>query len=151
MRRLPCAPRRESGMMLIEALVAILIFSIGILALVGLQATAVKQSTDARYRAEAAALASELIAEMWVSNRDPATLKTNFEGTAGSGGGLYAAWATRVGQVLPGATGVAAPTVVVDGAGTALPGSVFVTLTWLAPNEPATATPHSYVTRAVIR
>lgn len=151
MRTVSCAPRRESGMMLIEALVAILIFSIGILALVGLQATAVKQSTDARYRAEAASLASELIAEMWVSNRDPATLETNFEGAAGSGGGLYGNWATRVGTILPGATGAAAPTVVVDGAGTALPGSVFVTITWLAPNEPAGATPHRYVTRAVIR
>ena len=151
MRTVPFPARRESGMMLIEVLVAILIFSIGILALVGLQATAVKQSTDSRYRAEAAALASELIAEMWVSNRDPATLEANFEGAAGSGGARYAAWATRVGTILPGASGATAPSVAIDGAGTALPGSVLVTLTWLAPNEPAGATPHSYVTRTVVR
>ena len=68
----------QSGVILIEALVAILIFSVGILALVGLQATAIKQSTDARYRTEAAALANELIAEMWVSDRTTATLITNF-------------------------------------------------------------------------
>ena len=46
--------RRQGGFMLIEALIAILIFSIGILGIVGLQAAAVNQSTDARYRSEAA-------------------------------------------------------------------------------------------------
>ena len=86
MRKSTCAPRRESGMMLIEALVAILIFSIGILALVGLQATAVKQSTDARFRSDAAALTNDIIAEMWVSDRTTATLNANFAGSAGSGG-----------------------------------------------------------------
>jgi len=135
---------RQSGVILIEALVAILIFSIGILALVGLQATAIKQSTDARYRTEAAALANELIAEMWVSDRTTATLITNFA----TGGPLYTAWANRVAGVLPGGI---APTVTIDAAGTAIPGRVLVTVQWRAPNEPAGAAAHNYRTSAVIQ
>jgi type IV pilus assembly protein PilV len=44
--------------MLLEALIAILIFSFGILGLVGLQANAINLSTDAKYRADAALLAN---------------------------------------------------------------------------------------------
>lgn len=134
----------QSGVILIEALVAILIFSVGILALVGLQATAIKQSTDARYRTEAAALANELIAEMWVSDRTTATLITNFA----TGGPSYTAWANRVAATLPGGI---APTVTIDAAGTAIPGRVLVTVQWRAPNEPAGAAAHNYRTSAVIQ
>ena len=58
----------ERGVMLIEALVAILIFSIGILAVVGMQAVAIKDVTSAKYRNEAAFLAQELLAQMWTDN-----------------------------------------------------------------------------------
>ena len=135
---------KQTGVILVEALVAILIFSLGILALVGLQATAIKQSTDARYRTEAAALSNELIAEMWVSDRTTATLITNFA----TGGPRYAAWANRVAATLPGDI---APTVTIDAAGTAIPGRVLVTVEWRAPNEPASAAAHNYRTSAVIQ
>lgn len=134
----------QSGMILLESLVAILIFSIGILALVGLQATAIKQSTDARYRSEAAALANDLIAEMWVSDRTTGTLRANFA----TGGPNYNAWAAKVGVILPGAI---APAVTIDDAGTAYPGRVLVRLQWIAPNEPAAAAPHQYLASAMIR
>jgi len=62
------AQRSERGVMLIEALVAILIFSIGILAVVGMQAVAIKDVTSAKYRSEAAFLAQELLAQMWTDN-----------------------------------------------------------------------------------
>ena len=38
---------KQDGMMLLEGLIAILVFSLGILALVGMQGVAVKQVTDA--------------------------------------------------------------------------------------------------------
>ena len=47
----------QSGVMLLEALIGILIFSVGILAMVGMQAIAIRLSTDARDRAEASNLA----------------------------------------------------------------------------------------------
>ena len=71
-------------MILIESLLAILIFSLGILALVGLQAAAVKQSADAKYRTEAALLANEIIGQMWVSDRTTAVLQGNFNSPGGA-------------------------------------------------------------------
>ena len=61
------APRSRSsrfpqdGSALLEALVAILIFSFGVLGLVGILAASVRATNDARYRAEAANLANALI------------------------------------------------------------------------------------------
>lgn len=64
--------------MLLEALIAILIFSIGILAIVALQAVSIKLAGDAKYRSDAALLAEEMLAQMWVSDRTPATLSALF-------------------------------------------------------------------------
>jgi len=65
---------REAGVMLIEALIAILIFSIGILAVVGMQSVALKNVTESKHRSEAAFLAQELMAQMWIDqNINPGT------------------------------------------------------------------------------
>ena len=55
----------QSGVVLLEALIAILLFSMGVLAIVGLQATMVKNVADSKYRAEAGYLAQQKIGEMW--------------------------------------------------------------------------------------
>lgn len=139
--------RQQSGMVLIEALLAVLIFSLGILALVGLQATSVKQSADAKYRSEAALLVNEIIGQMWVSDRTTAVLEANFESP---GGAAYANWHARVGGILPGVGAAAnsptAPTITIDPAGIAT-----VTVFWNAPNEPAGTPVHQYVAVAQIR
>jgi Tfp pilus assembly protein PilV len=62
----------QDGSILLEALIAILLFSMGMLALAGVQAAAIKNAADAKYRAEASFLASQIIAQMWAEN--PATL-----------------------------------------------------------------------------
>ncbi len=136
-------------MILIESLLAILIFSLGILALVGLQAAAVKQSADAKYRTEAALLANEVIGQMWVSDRTTATLQANFNSP---GGAAYNNWLARVGGVLPGAA--ANPPNIAIGAD----GIASVTVYWVAPNETTTpllcsdGTPaHCYISIAQIR
>lgn len=54
-------------MMLIEALMAILIFSLGILGMVGVNALAVSSQSDAQYRTEANKFATQIINQMWVS------------------------------------------------------------------------------------
>lgn len=69
----------QGGVALLEALIAILIISFGILGIIGLQATSVSLTTDARYRVEAAAFAERLVAEMWVS--DPLTLPADYAWT----------------------------------------------------------------------
>lgn len=60
------AIKHQAGVMLIEALIGILVFSIGILALLGMQGAAIKNTTDAKYRSEAAYLASQIVGQMWV-------------------------------------------------------------------------------------
>lgn len=60
--------RRQRGFSMVEVLVAVFIFAVGVLGLVRLQASAVKMSTDARQRAEATFLADQLLARMLVSD-----------------------------------------------------------------------------------
>jgi type IV pilus assembly protein PilV len=137
----PDIAHHQSGMILIEALLAILIFSLGILALVGLQATAIKQSADAKYRTEAALLANEIIGQMWVSDRTTAVLQANFN----TGGTTYNNWLARVSGILPGAA-ANPPAIAIDAQGIAT-----VTVNWIAPNEPAGTPAHQYIAMAQIR
>jgi type IV pilus assembly protein PilV len=63
------AKNSQKGAVLLEALIAIAIFAMGILALVGLQATMLQNTTDAKYRADASYIAQQQIGRMWA---DPA-------------------------------------------------------------------------------
>ena len=62
MNRMKHSTQRQSGMTLIEVLVAILIFSFGLLGFVGLQARAIQFSTSAEDSNRAALLANEIAA-----------------------------------------------------------------------------------------
>jgi type IV pilus assembly protein PilV len=55
----------QQGVVLIEAMVAILLFSVGVLAVVGLQASMINNTSDAKYRADAAYIAQQHIGLMW--------------------------------------------------------------------------------------
>lgn len=76
---LPPFLRRQQGVMLLEALIGILIFSVGILAMVGMQAAAFSASADAKSRAEAAAFANQIISDIWmgVDRTSDASLTTS--------------------------------------------------------------------------
>ena len=62
--------RGERGSALIEVLVSLLLFSIGIVGLVRLLGTAVKDTGEIEYRAQAAALADEQVGLMWADRTD---------------------------------------------------------------------------------
>ena len=65
---------RQSGVMLIEALIGILIFAIGVLAVVGMQSQALRGAQDARYRTEAGQWANDLLTQIAVNvNRSSET------------------------------------------------------------------------------
>lgn len=67
-RQRPYRPARlQRGMFLIECLVAILLFAIGVLGIVGLNAFAVAAQSDAQYRGEAANLANRITQEAWLN------------------------------------------------------------------------------------
>lgn len=58
--------KQQRGSAMLEALIAVLIFSMGIIALMGLQAASIKNSIDAKYRADAAYFTNQIISRMWV-------------------------------------------------------------------------------------
>ena len=143
--------------MLVEALVAILVFSLGILGVVGMQARSVQMMSDATYRAQAAQHASELIAEMWTVN--PSRLAALYSSGTDPVGTRYAQWKGRIvsgSTALPGAS-ANLPTVTVTTTQTAYStnisfGSqtattVSVTVRWKAPGS---ETVGSYTTTAMI-
>lgn len=67
-RRLP--RKLEQGMALLEGLIAILIFSIGILSIVGLQAASLRHANDAKYRVDASFLANQALGAMWADREN---------------------------------------------------------------------------------
>ena len=121
------------GIVLLEVLVALLIFTIGVLGLAGLQATMTRAQTLAQMRADAGHLANEAIGRMWSD-------VTNV--------GLYDAgncaaqarcleWQKKVAQVLPGGQG----SITVEASG-----QVSVSVVWTLPGGDA----HRYVSQTAI-
>ena len=57
--------KNQGGVVMLEGLIAIVIFAFGVLAIVGMQAATVRQTTDAKYRVDASFLANQSIGLMW--------------------------------------------------------------------------------------
>jgi type IV pilus assembly protein PilV len=130
---------KQRGAALLEALIGILLFSIGILGLVAMQAVAIKQMADAKYRSDASFLANRIIGQMWGNRTNLASYNYNGSGTPPA---AIASWVTDVQNTLPGAT----PTTnlpVVQVAGNQVTISIF----WQAPSA---TTSHNYVSVAFI-
>lgn len=83
--------RLQRGIVLIDAMIAILIFSVGILGMVALQGSAVEMTGAANYRINAAMLAEHVIAQMWTET-DLTQLSSDFAGSKGAGGSKYLTW-----------------------------------------------------------
>ena len=151
MRPIPSVPghsgrrllrRRQRGVMLLEALIAILIFSVGILGLVGLQASVVKQSTEARMRSDAALLVDQLVGSMWSGDRSVANLQTSYNTCTNGTCPGYAAWTATVSNSLPGVTITSAtlrPAVAVNDSGL-----VTISIFWRATSDDPSAPRHQY-------
>jgi len=132
----------QRGTYLLEALVAILVFSFGILGLVSIVAQSVRSTNDARYRAEAANLAAAAVGNMW------ATAPTNLDAQFGTGGAQLTAWQTQVAGLLPSATGSNTPQIDLTQPGLSTNArTVVVTVFWQLPGD---AVRHQYVMTAQI-
>lgn len=146
-------PKYQRGMMLLEALIAILIFSIGILAIVGLQVNSIKLANDSKYRSDANLLASQLIGEMWVAHSSP-TFAADFS----TGGANYLAWASKVAATIPIPTGTSAPSVTIAPSTVPIPSAssvsssiVAIDIYWSVPGESGNgAGAHRYNTNTQI-
>jgi len=142
MRKELQSPGRERGVMLIEALIAILIFSIGILAVVGMQGVAIKNVTESKYRSEAAFLANELISNMWTDAGNIGLY--NYPGSSYT---KLTNWVAKVDATLPGTAAVrprvtiTPPPPVVPPAVAPIGGTVQIELYWQLPEEASAGLP----------
>lgn len=144
----------QTGAYLLEALIGILVFSFGILGIVGLQAQAIRVTNDAEFRAEAIYLANSLLSLMWTDNPTPAHLKANYDSTVAGPG--FTTFSTQVQNRFSGAY-VSPPIVKVnDLTDPTLPVApsntssvVQVQVFWRVPGE-APGITHNYTTTGVI-
>lgn len=109
--------------MLVEVLVGLMIFTIGVLGLVGVQAAMVRAQTSANFRAEAAQLASDLVGRMWV---DTANVDAYLDNTRCRARTSCSEWLSRVEARLPGGV---APVVTKTGE------QINIAISWVVPGE----------------
>jgi len=142
--------KQQQGVFLLEALIGILIFSIGVLAMIALQANGIAAQTDAQYRIEAANLANQIIGDinLNISRQNAAATQAglasfahqasgsncNYSGTA-STNALVTNWVNAIttdnATHLPGAT-AAMQQIIVD---TGTFNRVTVSLCWQSPSD----------------
>lgn len=124
---------RQQGFMLMEVLVSIVIFSVGILALIGLQAKLSKAQSASKLRTDASYLAQEVIGQMWA---DIPHASQYASGCASYG--PCNDWMTKVANSLPGASGSISYDATQD--------SYTITIIWSASAEG-----HSYTTTTTLQ
>ena len=119
----------QEGIVLLEALIAILIFSIGILGLVGLQAVMIKNSADARFRSDASVIAQQRVGLIW---SDPSNLS-------------FLEPSTDISALLPGGTRTTTLISSVQNPTTlAWSREFLITVNWSPPSDNATPEIHTY-------
>jgi type IV pilus assembly protein PilV len=135
--RRPPGRRAQRGVALIEALMSILIFSIGVLGLMGLEARAINFSVDAEDRNRAALFASEVASTLWLS------------GSGNVGNAITAnstAWNTSVAD--PTKTGLPNGGITVVQIGTT--NAADITITWRSPSRTAAELNSKLTTRVIL-
>jgi type IV pilus assembly protein PilV len=112
----------QKGVVIIEAMIAILIFSVGVLGIVGMQANMIKNTSESKFRADASYIAQQQIGALWVA---PTSLPA--DGSSAD---------SDISDQLPGGT------LTISRSGN----QYTVTVGWQQPGE----APHSYTTVATI-
>lgn len=141
-------PAHHRGFAIIEALIALLLFSLAVLGLVGLQASLARAAASAKYRAEAAYLASDLIGTMWAEAPNLALYKNCASHTPCS------RWAAKVSAALPnGSPTLSICTATDTGSNCTDPAGVYqsvglvrIDISWTVPEEGT----HTYSTTTTI-
>ena len=151
--------QQSGGFTLIEVLVAVLIFSFGVLGFVGLQARAIQYSVGAEDTNRAALLANELATTLLLQRGAAAAASStdfipwgNLNDTAASG--AIVDWQARVAAPRNAASGVDGG--LPNGVGTvtvisdATKSVARISLTWKAVTAPASAASSTYSTEVVL-
>ena len=85
-----------SGFALIEVLIAILVFSIGIMGLIGIQASSIRAQVDSKSRAQATLLANQVVGDIWTQVGTSGANLASFSNTYSAGSNAGAAWSKAV-------------------------------------------------------
>lgn len=126
--------RRQSGLTLLEVLISVLLLSIGILGVAGLQLHSLRSSTEADVRSQARLHVRDMIERVRMAPEDREAYRVMAENCSGDstpGGSGFAAnevnnWCRAVGRGLPGGRGA----IEVEG------DQVRVRVSWLERAEP---------------
>jgi type IV pilus assembly protein PilV len=152
----------QTGIALLEVLIAILVFSLGLLMVIGIQAASIKMAADAQLRTKAALLAGRLVGQMWANDGGTNDLKAKFESPDGA---AYKNWFLGIRGVRDTLPGVVEgncgdgddavcvstqPTVVVNGLDGANNGQVVITLYWKTPSMKPEEEPHRHIVTSQI-
>jgi len=62
--------KQQGGVVLLEGLIAIVIFAFGVLAIVGMQASTMRATSDAKYRVDASFLINQTLGQMWADRNN---------------------------------------------------------------------------------
>lgn len=114
----------------------IVIFTIGVLGLIGVQTAMVRAQSSANFRAEAAQLASDVVARMWV---DTANVADYLDAEACKTNALCNEWLDRVATRLPGGV---APVIERESA----EDPITITISWVVPGETDNGGLHAFRT-----
>lgn len=68
---------KQVGFSIIETMIGLLLFSIGILGMINMLAISMKVSSDASFRSEASYLSDQIIAQMWADRSNLASYELN--------------------------------------------------------------------------
>lgn len=156
--------KQQRGFFLIEAMIAILIFTLGILGMVGMGGTAIAAQSDARYRTDAANLANDIASHIQLNvdrstllalqtslntyQHQPIGINCSFSGAASTNVDLLA-WLNKVVTVGPGLPGLPGTTVSTQQVAVNTTAAGFnrvqITICWQAPTDTALRT-HTLVT-----
>lgn len=90
----------SQGFALLEVLIAILIFTVGVLGLIGVQASSIQASVESKNRAEATLIANQVIGDIWTRMGAGVDL-SSFTGTYSSASHADDIWAKTVVAALP--------------------------------------------------
>ncbi len=121
--------KTQNGSVLLEALISILIFAFGVLALFGMQSVALKNMSQANYRATAVFLTSQLVGTV----QGDINHLADYAYASGTPPAKVQPWLSQVASVLPNGTGTISA---VEETTTAPKnGTLTVTVTWQLPGQ----------------
>lgn len=140
--------KTAAGFVLLEGLIAILIFSFGVLAIMGLQISSISAVRDAKFRSDAALYASQIIGAMWSDRNNLSSYALNSSSaTCAAGASTGSAsnvtsWLSDMKNALPGSAAYQQQIVI----GTN--NVVTVTVCWKSPQDTG---PHNFSATAQIQ